>query len=342
MSSVIEEKIRDEIQLHVQELTALKANGEAAQRHRRIADQNIKQFGYQFAKLERKLHPIDIKAQYKDVGLTSKLCTQGDMDSEWFYYWCNELKIQPIYHRKIWEYAFVCQALREFTNWSGSLQGIGFGCGEEPIPSLLAKNKHFVTVTDLSPEAAAAKGWIDTAQHTSFLDQVFVKEIVEKSEFDNQVRLEYLDMNEIPDSVKDYDYCWSICALEHLGNIDKGLEFIKNSLGALKSGGVAVHTTEYNVYSDDQTIESGDTVIFRKKDFLRLFSELESLGHKVMAVNWDAGTQPLDRYIDIPPYGLTEKWLDSAQWIEDNGAGHLKLEHGDLVTTCIGLIVIKQ
>jgi len=44
-------------------------------------------------------------------------------------------------------------------------------------------------------------------------------------------------MNEIPRSFDNqYDYCWSVCAFEHLGSIQKGLDFVKNAMNVLKPG----------------------------------------------------------------------------------------------------------
>ena len=88
----------------------------------------------------------------------------------------------------------------------------------------------------------------------------------------NHVKLRSVDMNSIPDDIEGYDFTWSACAFEHLGSIDKGLEFVKNSLKCLKPGGIAVHTTEFNASSDQNTLTSGPTVLFRKKD-LELLGE---------------------------------------------------------------------
>ncbi len=73
-------------------------------------------------------------------------------------------------------------------------------------------------------------------------------------------------MNDIPGDLEGFDFNWSSCSFEHLGSIEKGINFLMNQLKTLKPGGWAVHTTEFNVSSDDKTIESGDTVVYRKKD----------------------------------------------------------------------------
>ena len=79
-----------------------------------IARLNVKQFGYTLARqLEGKLRGVDCSTEPRNHHLVSKPTTQADMESPWFAYWCQQLKIAPIYHRKIWEYAFVLQCLHE-------------------------------------------------------------------------------------------------------------------------------------------------------------------------------------------------------------------------------------
>jgi hypothetical protein len=63
-----------------------------------------------------------------------------------------------------------------------------------------------------------------------------------------------------------YDFLWSSCALEHLGSLDAGLDFVVNAMDLLKPGGTAIHTTEFNLSSDDETLTSGPCVIYRRRD----------------------------------------------------------------------------
>jgi hypothetical protein len=58
----------------------------------------------------------------------------------------------------------------------------------------------------------------------------------------------------------------SSCALEHLGTLDGGLDFIVRSAELHFPGGVAVHTTKFNVLSNNSTIEHGENVIYRRRD----------------------------------------------------------------------------
>jgi hypothetical protein len=107
----------------------------------------------------------------------------------------------------------------------------------------------------------------------------------------------------IPDDLRGFDFCWSVCSLEHLGTLGAGLDFIENSLKTLVAGGVAVHTTAFNVHSNEGTLETGPTVAYRERDLLEFRDRLEAKGHEVAAFDLSKGDGLFDRYIDVPPYG---------------------------------------
>ena len=148
-------------------------------------------------------------------------------------------------------------------------------------------------------------------------------------------------MNEIPVLSDQYDFCWSICALEHLGSIQNGLDFIENSLSLLKPGGIAIHTTEFNYASDLETIEHGLTVMFRRMDFEALKERLERKGHRLLGPDYFVGKGVLDKFVDLPPFFGDEGFLVSEQWPATQPA-HLKLALDGFPSTCMGLIIQKN
>ncbi|MTJ52334.1 class I SAM-dependent methyltransferase [Anabaena sp. UHCC 0253] len=304
---------------------------------------NIKNFGYQLARdLAESNLTIDENLNFQPIYLKSKPTTQADIESKWLKYWCQQLKINPIYHRKIWELCYVPQAICYQMGTSAKLTGIGFGCGQEPLPSLFASMGWEITVTDLHPDKVKGMGWMETGQHTNMLEQVFYPDIVNRERFDENISLKYVDMNDIPKNLhENYDFCWSICALEHLGSISKGLDFIENSLKVLKPGGIAVHTTEYNYTNEPETIDNWPTVIFQNHHFQEIAKRLRNQGYKVAELDFNVGNQPLDRFIDIPPYAIGEGWLSKDTWNDVNQGAHLKLSVDGYPCTCFGLIITK-
>src|SRR5204862_2356900 len=104
-----------------------------------------------------------------------------------------------------------------------------------------------------------------------------------------------VDMNNIPEDLGGFDFIWSSCSFEHLGSIRKGKHFIRRMARCLRPGGVAVHTTEYNVDSNFWTVRRGQDVLFRRRDFLAMVLDLEQAGHRVEPLDFDSGDTPADR-----------------------------------------------
>lgn len=314
----------------------------AAARDLGILRLNVKQFGLQLARqLEGKLQSVDCSFEPRFHGLVSKPTTQADMESPWFAYWCQQLRIAPIYHRKIWEYAFVLQCLHEHGLLREGATAMGFGCGEEPMASYFAARGMDVLMTDLNAKQAASKGWVQTSQHAPSRDAAFRAELVGREAFDARVRHSFVDMNAVPEVALPYDFCWSICAMEHLGSIEAGLAFVENSLKVVKPGGLAVHTTEYNYLSEFHTREHGEVVLFLRRHFEQLAQRLRANGHELLGPDFSVGDGVLDTFIDLPPYpGETGGWpltLDDPEF-----PAHLKLSISGYAATCFGLVVRKR
>ncbi len=301
---------------------------------------NIKNFGYQLAReLQSQLPEPSTNTEALPHVVSSRPCRQSDIEAPWFAHWCAALKIPVIYHRKIWEYGFLLQTLHDVGLLRSGVRGLGFGCGEEPMPSFFANLGIGVVMTDLPPELVKGTGWAETAQHASSQDIAWHSNLVERSVFDERVSLRYVDMNAIPQDLRDFDFCWSICAFEHLGSIRKGLDFIHNSLKTLQIGGWSIHTTEFNYMSRDETIDGWPTVLFLRKHFEQLATELTANGHIVAPLDFDVGSGVLDRFIDVPPYAYGEGWLVEEQWRQIGQAAHLKLSVDGHASTCFGLAV---
>jgi SAM-dependent methyltransferase len=255
----------------------------------------------------------------------SQLCTQSQFAEPEYGYWRELIREQPIHHRKIWEFVYILQALDHAGVMIPGARGLGFGVGREPLAAALAARGCRVVATDMDPERSAAAGWIESSQHAAGLEQLNDRAICPPGEFAERVDFRVVDMNEVPHDLTGFDFVWSSCSLEHLGSLDHGLRFIHRSLDCLRPGGLAVHTTEYNVSSEDKTLDAGVTVLYRRRDIEALVDTLRAAGHDV-ALNLNPGDGELDHYIDRPPYDLST---------------HLKLQLGEFVTTSIGIIIRK-
>lgn len=254
------------------------------------------------------------------------LCRQETFEQPYFSYWITRLHEGLRYHRKLWEYVFIAQALSERGLCAPGRRALGFGVGRERLTSLFASMGVAVTATDLAGDGRVAAGWEATNQLAGGKEGLRHSDVCPNDLFDRNVEFRACDMNAVPDDLIGYDFCWSACALEHLGSIEKGLAFIERSLDCLVPGGWAVHTTEFNVSSNDDTVDHQGTVLFRRRDIDALIKRLRSRGHIVAAMDWSTGDRPLDRYLDLPPF------LDDP---------HLKVAIGGYVTTSIGILIRK-
>jgi SAM-dependent methyltransferase len=269
-----------------------------------------------------------IKPDVGIITLKSEACTQRRIQSSAFRYWAMCLREKPAFlHRKLWEWCFITQALHERGMLDEGRQGLGFAVGNEPLSSLFAKLGCCITASDVDPESARRDGWIDTQQHATRASELNRRGICPDAAFRANVRFREVDMRAIPDDLIGFDFLWSACALEHLGSLEKGIEFVLRALRCLKPGGIAVHTTELNCDSDQETIATGPSVIYRKRDIAALADRVRGEGHAIEPCEFDLGAEEWDRYVDEPPY---------------DGPAHLKLRLASYVSTSFGVIIRKR
>ncbi len=262
------------------------------------------------------------------IRLGSRLCRQGDLATDGFRYWMSRMRQAPSLNRKIWEWYFITDALFQRGQLQPGRRGLGFGVGQEPLSSLFAALGAHIVATDMGEEGAIAAGWSDTGQHAASLTALNARGICDPELFKERVSFRVVDMNHIPADFNDgFDFCWSSCSLEHIGSLEHGLRFVERSMDVLKPGGVAVHTTEFNMTSNDRTFESPGLSLYRRRDIEAVLERLTRAGHQPEPINWDEGAGFADGYVDLPPYFSTPV--------------HLRLQIADYACTSIGLIVRK-
>lgn len=288
---------------------------------------------------------LDFKMPYS---ITSMICNRSFFDTPFSQYWGNKVgkcfvhlmkssdqywdgmcENHLVYHRKLWEFIFICQGLYERGMLTNGKQGVAFGVGEECLPDLFASMGCSILATDLCKEDAKQHGWLEHAENIGGnywrLNQYG---FCFREDFEQRVKYRDVNMNEIPEDITGYDFCWSACALEHLGSLRHGMDFVHNSLNVLQDGGIAIHTTEYNLYSQEKTYESKGLSIYRRKDIETLINELEAEGHYVYPMDWYIGDSICDRFVDIPPYSKKDL--------------HLRLLIDNYPSTSIGLVIKKN
>jgi hypothetical protein len=259
--------------------------------------------------------------------VTSSLCKQADFLTSHHAKWCAVLKQKPRFHRKQWELVYILEALSQKGMIGEGKRGLAFAVGTEPIPAVLASMGCTILATDLDTERGTAQGWMNGNQLCFGVDDLNTEGLCHPDVFRARCSYRSVDMNTIPDDLKDFDFNWSTCSFEHLGSIEKGLAFLRNQLATIKSGGWAIHTTEYNVSSNVETLENESCVVFRQQDIEKVIAEIRADGHFVAELDYSLGWMPYDYKIDLPPFTLDP---------------HLRLQLGHFVCTSIGLIIQKK
>ncbi len=234
--------------------------------------------------------------------------------------------LPEVFHRKYWEWIFVVNHAFRTQSIGPGKRGIVFGVGQEQLPAVFAKAGSFITATDAPTEIGVGQGWQAGSEFASGLAAMPHGDM-DRAEFERMVEWRECDMNAIDPRFSGYDFCWSSCCLEHLGDLRKGLDFIVNSVEkTLKIGGVAVHTTEFNLTSNIDTVESGQTVIYRRCDIENFILELEARGHAVEPFRVAPDSLVIDGYVDTPPFSAPP---------------HLRLRLEGFASTSAGLVITR-
>jgi hypothetical protein len=194
-----------------------------------------------------------------------------------------EMDIPPMLHRKFWEWAYIVHIAQSRGVVAPGKRALGFGVG--------------------APQSVDNAQGCSSTGYSNAVEAIPYNGILDKNTFLQRLQFQKCDMNNIGDDVQGYDFCWSSCALEHLGSLRLGMDFIINSVEkTLNIGGIACHTTEYNLSSNGDTVESGSTVLYRRSDLDALIAELRERGHQLDEFIIAPDAHFLDGYVDTPPF----------------------------------------
>jgi SAM-dependent methyltransferase len=226
----------------------------------------------------------------------SQMCTAAQFAEPDYQRLCDHMKSKPRLHRKQWEFIYIARCLELSGKLEAGCSGLGFGVGREKLVSYFAARGPAIVATDL-PASEAEGHWVGGLQHTDTAEKLFQPHIIDRESFDARVAFRPANMNSIPADLKGFDFTWSSCALEHLGSLQKGLDFIRNSVNCLKPGGVAIHTTEFNLHSAMETFVDGPSVVYRESDLLSFATNMRADGHSI-ELNFNPGNEPQDLMVD--------------------------------------------
>jgi hypothetical protein len=277
---------------------------------------------------QRKIEVSDRNTRYAPApfsGATSIAVSAAHFDEPDFRRWYDVVRDDGIpYHRKPWEYAFVLDRVARLGLLAPGRRAVGFGVGREPISAVLAAHGVDVLATDLA--LADAGHWTTFDEHAAEVASLSYPHIVDDATLAERVSFRAFDMNDPLDGLGRFDLVWSCCAIEHLGSPDAGFDYLHRTTELLQPGGVSIHTTEYELTDREDTADYGHCAIYRTADFEALAADLTARGFLIDLNLHVAMDSPLDRYVALPPYPVTDD-------------AHLKLAIFESVSTSIGLVV---
>jgi SAM-dependent methyltransferase len=159
----------------------------------------------------------------------------------------GDLRELARFHRKQWEFAMILLALRRRGVLRPDAAGLSMGSGKERLLYAVAHNVRRVVATDLYDPGTE---W-DKAR-TADPDR-YIKEDKPFPVDDDRLEGLRMDMRSLDFEDETFDFCYSSCAIEHIGGRDDFLKHLSEAYRVLKPGGIYALTTE--LHYGPETIE---------------------------------------------------------------------------------------
>ena len=159
----------------------------------------------------------------------------------------GDLRELARFHRKQWEFAMILLALRRRGALRPDAVGLSMGAGKERLLYAVAHNVRRVVATDLYDPGTE---W-DKAR-TADPDR-YIKEDKPFPVDDAKLEGLRMDMRSLDFEDATFDFCYSSCAIEHIGGREDFRKHLSEAHRVLKPGGVYALTTE--LHWGPETIE---------------------------------------------------------------------------------------
>lgn len=198
----------------------------------------------------------------------SKICDAADwFDTEFHSIIVNELKESPRFHRKQWEFVMIFLALKKLGFLNENMTGLSLGGGNERVLYSIAKHVNKLIVTDLYDEDTT---W-DCAK-TKDPDE-YIKASKPFDVDDSKIKAFRMDMRYLDFEENTFDFCYSSCAIEHIGDFEDFVRHLDEVYRVLKEDGIYVFTTELIIGSD--TIKDQNNFIFSSSYLNEIFKSIK-------------------------------------------------------------------
>lgn len=268
----------------------------------------------------RRTAKMQVRAQPTLADPVSQACTPSQLTEPTYARWLGALPGADMIGQERWGLVFVLQALERYGAMRPGARGLGLEVAASALPAVMAARG--CTVHSLRHQPDVLPGEEAPTMLADALEELRYPNVCADDVFDRQVSVGGADLGAIDTAPTGYDFAWSVHAMELLGSIDAGAAFVRQSIGRLAYGGLAVHITLVNTGSLTETVDTAALVLQRRQDLDRIAIDLVSRGHYIAQLNFDFGDPPiaplsgaglspddpdlaaaLDRYAPIP-FGL--------------------------------------
>ena len=196
----------------------------------------------------------------------SKICDAADwFDPEFNNVVQFELREPARFHRKQWEFAQIFLSLQKLGFLSEEKFGLSLGGGNERVLYSLANHIKKLIVTDLYDNSTT---W-DCARTND--PNEYIKASKPFPVDDEKIEALRMDMRHLDFEDNSFDFCYSSCAFEHIGNYEDFLQHLNEVYRVLKNDGVYVFTTEFQF--EEETIKDPNNYIFSQNYLSKLISK---------------------------------------------------------------------
>ena len=263
----------------------------------------------------------------------SKICDAADwFDTEFHSIVINELKESPRFHRKQWEFAMIFLALKKLGFLNENMTGLSLGGGNERVLYSIAQHVNKLIVTDLYDEDTT---W-DCAK-TKDPDE-YIKASKPFDVDDSKIKALRMDMRYLDFEDNTFDFCYSACAIEHIGDFDDFVRHLDEVYRVLKEDGVYVFTTELEIGSN--TVKDQNNFIFSSSYLNEIFNSIKLTPDVDVDANLahHESNTPLPSNVKNLCYNNEESFIDGIM----KSYPHLFLLRGKYPFTSIQFVMRKK
>ncbi len=172
-----------------------------------------------------------------------KICTSEDWTKKEFKYVLEEIfNNNASYHRKQWEFVAIFLCLCQQGKLHKNANGASFGAGKEPLIYHLLPFVESFLATDLY---SWATGWETAKMGKTDTPMDFLQRNAPNNLDISNLHAKEMDMRTLDIEDNSLDFCYSSCAVEHIGHRGDFIQHLKEVKRVLKDDGIYVMTTEF-------------------------------------------------------------------------------------------------